>query len=196
MTGRTTNRASGRLQIGLVGVLFLAPLLLAAWLYYDGSLHPAGRSNHGALLQPIVNLEERVPDSPAAELWQDHWLLVYPHDGECGSVCRDALYTLRQSRLMLGNDMHRLVRVFLHGERPPDRVFVDGFLAEHHPGLRIIADEDLGELLAESRPEELPSGGFFLVDPLGNLVMYFSPDLDPGDMVDDIEHLLALSRIG
>jgi hypothetical protein len=27
-------------------------------------------------------------------------------------------------------------------------------------------------------------------------VMYFRPDLDPADMVDDIKHLLRLSRIG
>jgi hypothetical protein len=34
------------------------------------------------------------------------------------------------------------------------------------------------------------------VDPLGNLVMYFPPDLDLRDMVEDIQHLLDLSRIG
>jgi hypothetical protein len=196
LTGATQKSPSGRLQILLVGLLFVVPLIVAAWLYYDGSLRPAGRSNHGAILEPIVNLQDAVPDSPAAELWQDHWLLVYSYDGECGAECRDALYTLRQSRLMLGNDMHRLIRVFLHGELAPDRVFVDEFVAEHHPGLRIVGDEDFGELLAASRPEQLPAGGFFLVDPLGNLVMYFPPDLDPRDMVEDIQHLLDLSRIG
>jgi hypothetical protein len=184
------------MPILLVGLLFVVPLILAAWLYYGGSLRPAGRSNHGAILEPVVNLQEVVPDSPAAELWQDHWLLVYSHDGECGAECRDALYTLRQSRLMLGNDMHRLIRVFLHGELAPDRVFVDEFIAEHHPGLRIIGDGDFGELLAASRPKHLPAGGFFLVDPLGNLVMYFPPNLDPRDMVEDIQHLFDLSRIG
>jgi hypothetical protein len=35
-----------------------------------------------------------------------------------------------------------------------------------------------------------------LIDPLGNLVMYFQPDLDPSQMVDDIKRLLKLSRIG
>jgi hypothetical protein len=102
------------------------------------------------------------------------------------------LYTLRQSRLMLGNDMRRLVRVFLRGELAPDRVFIEG----RHPGLQVIVDPGFGDLLAARRPQRLPAGGFFLVDPLGNLVMYFPPDIDPGDMVDDIQHLLDLSRIG
>ena len=39
-------------------------------------------------------------------------------------------------------------------------------------------------------------GGYYLVDPHGNLVMYFGPDIDPRDMVDDIKRLLKLSRIG
>jgi hypothetical protein len=183
------------MPILLVGLSFVVPLILAAWIYYGGSLRPVGRSNHGAILMPVVNLQDVIPDSPAAELWQDHWLLVYSHDGECKAECRDALYTLRQSRLMLGNDMQRLIRVFLHGELAPDRVF-DEFIAEHHPGLRIVGDGDFGELLAASRPKHLPAGGFFLVDPLGNLVMYFPPDLNPRDMVEDIQHLLDLSRIG
>ena len=34
------------------------------------------------------------------------------------------------------------------------------------------------------------------MDPLGNLVMYFEPETDPRDMVEDIKRLLKLSRIG
>jgi hypothetical protein len=70
------------------------------------------------------------------------------------------------------------------------------FIEEQHPGLRVMQHRQFGELLAASRPQHLAAGGFFLVDPLGNLMMYFPPDLDPGDMVEDIQHLLDLSRIG
>ncbi|HWM29402.1 MAG TPA: hypothetical protein VNQ14_13145 [Woeseiaceae bacterium] len=192
MTDDARKSASGRLQITLIALVFGVPFLLAAWLYYDESLQPSGRTNHGSLLAPIVNLHEAVPDSLAVELSDDHWLLVYANDGECDAQCRDALYALRQSRLMLGNDMRRLTRVFLHGEFAPDRVFIEA----QHPGLRVLQDRSLGDLLASSRPDPLPSGGYFLVDPLGNLVMYFPPDIVPGDMVDDIEHLLDVSRIG
>jgi hypothetical protein len=192
VTESRQKRASGWLQVVLIGLLFGVPLVLAAWLYYGGSFRPAGRTNHGALLEPIVNLAGTIPASSAVRLAEGHWLLVYANDDECGAECRDALYTLRQSRLMLGHDAGRLTRVFLHGELAPDRVF----LQEHHAGLEVVEDPDFADLLATIRPEQLPAGGFFLVDPLGNLVMYFAPDIDPGDMVDDIEHLLDLSRIG
>lgn len=192
MTGQPQTRASGRMQIILIGLAFGVPLLLATWLYYGDSFRPAARTNHGLLLDPIVNVGETVPDSPAVALSDGHWLLVYANDSECGEECRYALYTLRQSRRMLGNDARRLVRVFLHGALAPDRVFIE----EQHPGLEVIEDPDFAELLVSSRPAHTPPGGFFLVDPLGNLVMYFPPDLDPVDMVEDVEHLLDLSRIG
>ena len=192
MTEARQKPGSGWLQLVLIALLFGVPLVLAAWLYYGGSFRPAGRTNHGALLEPIVNLEEAIPNSPALQLSENRWLLVYANDRECRAECRDALYTLRQSRLMLGNDAERLTRVFLRGELAPDRVFLE----EQHPGLQVVEDPGFTDLLATSRPKQLPTGGFFLVDPLGNLVMYFPRDIDPRDMVDDIEHLLDLSRIG
>jgi len=69
-------------------------------------------------------------------------------------------------------------------------------LANEHQGLLALQDPDLTRLLNNKRPTGLATGGYFLVDPLGNLVMYFRPDLDPADMVADIEHLLRLSHIG
>lgn len=186
-----------RIQIILVALLFAGPLLLAAWLYFGGSSwQPMGRTNHGYILEPIVNVDEDAGHAPLSALTdgatEDHWALVYVNEGACDDRCRDALYRLRQSRLMLGNEMNRVVRVFLHGDAAPDRVLLD----DQHRGLITISDSGLGDLLDAKRPDDAVPGGLYLVDPLGNLVMYFSPDLDPGDMVDDIKHLLELSRIG
>lgn len=184
---------SGIKQVALLGLVFVLPLALAAMLYFsDSGLAPAGRTNHGALLEPIVNLEAALPNSPVAGLSDVHWLLIYASEGPCGAGCEDSLYTSRQVRLMLGPDMSRLRRVFLHGQIAPDTVRIE----DEHPDLITIEDEALSDLLDDQRPRELPPDGYFLVDPLGNLVMYFPPDIVPGDMVDDLEHLLDLSRIG
>ena len=119
-------------------------------------------------------------------------MLLYSHDINCDATCRDALYKLRQSRLMLGKEMDRLTRVFLHGNTPPDTVF----LAEEHAGLVTIKDGGLTRLLNNKKPVDLPAKGYYLIDPHGNLVMYFRPDLEPSEMVDDLKRLLKLSRIG
>jgi hypothetical protein len=93
---------------------------------------------------------------------------------------------------MLGKEMDRLARIFLHGESAPDRVL----LADEHAGLKALRDGGLTELLDSLRPLQFSAGGYFLVDPLGNIVLYFSPDIEPSDMVEDIKRLLKLSRIG
>ena len=183
----------GRIQLLLIAAVFLGPLVLAAWLYFNGQeLTPEGRTNNGALLEPIVNLADVLPASQLHAASDGHWALVYADIGTCGEPCELALYTLRQSRLMLGQEMDRLLRIFLHGDTAPDRVL----LAEEHKGLITLQDSSLADLLENKKPTELDAGGYFLIDPLGNLVLYFHPGIDPGAMVEDIEHLLELSRIG
>jgi hypothetical protein len=187
------SRKSARPQLLGIALIFFGPLLLAAWMYYGGHFSPTLRgSNHGALLEPISNIRDLLPDSELLAEGDGRWLLLYANDGVCGEDCRNALYTLRQSRLMLGKRQDRVVRGFLHGDTPPDTVF----LAAEHQGLITAQDVELAQTLHNKKTADLIDGGYFLLDPLGNLVMYFRPDLDPSDMVADIEHLLRLSHIG
>jgi hypothetical protein len=184
---------SARLQLVLIAVVFFGPLLAAAWMYYGGHFYSsANGSNHGALLEPIVNLREALPQSGLLVQGEGRWMLLFANDSYCDEACRDALHTLRQGRLMLGKEQDRLVRGFLHGDTPPDKVF----LAAEHQGLITAQDSRLADLLMKKKPDELADGGYFLLDPLGNLVMYFRPDIAPSDMVADIKHLLRLSHIG
>jgi len=185
------QRTKGRMQFLLIAALFFGPLLFAGWLYYSGdALQPESRANHGALLEPIVNLVDAVPGSVIHD--SRAWRLLYAADGDCGEDCRNALYTLRQARLMLGKEMDRVERVFLHGEQRPDTLLA----AEEHRGLVTLHDAALLAVLVDQKPESLPAGGFYLIDPHGNLVLYFSPEIEPRDMVDDMKRLLKLSRIG
>lgn len=190
MTEKKTTWA--RAQMLLIASVFFGPLAIATWMYYGGHFQPEGRTNHGALLEPIVNIAEEFPGSDLAESGDGYWVLIYGDDGVCAEACEDALYTIRQSQKMLGKEMDRLLRVFLHGESSPDTVM----LADEHAGLIALRDDRLLALLNNKKPAELAGGGYFLVDPLGNLVMYFVPDIIPSDMVGDIKHLLKLSRIG
>jgi cytochrome oxidase Cu insertion factor (SCO1/SenC/PrrC family) len=182
----------GRLQLTLLALVFFGPLILATWLYFSGAgLQPDGRTNHGELLEPIIALPEALPESALLDHVDGRWLLVYVNGGACDDACKQALYTLRQSRLMLGQDMDRMARIFLRAESAPDTVI----LGDKYSGTITLVDDELIALLQAKAPAG-EAGGYYLVDPLGNLVMYFAPELDPAAMVKDIEHLLELSRIG
>jgi hypothetical protein len=190
MTEKKTTWA--RVQMLLIASVFFGPLGFATWMYYGGGLQPTGRTNHGALLVPFVNIAEEMPESGFSKQGDGYWVLIYSDSKECLAQCEEALYTIRQSRKMLGKEMDRLKRVFLHGESPPDTVF----LAAEHAGLITLRDSDLSLLLNSKKPAALAAGGYFLMDPLGNLVMYFEPEIDPSYMVEDIKRLLKLSQIG
>jgi hypothetical protein len=185
------RRKSGRLQLLLIAAVFFGPLLGAAWLYFQGgALQPDERANHGALLEPVVNLHDVVPGSALPD--NRTWLLLYANDGTCEDSCRNALYTVRQSRLMLGKEMDRVERVFLHGDQAPDTLLI----TDEHKGLITLQDAALRTVLDNKKPGTLEAGGYYLIDPHGNLVLYFGPNINPRDMVDDIKRLLKLSRIG
>lgn len=192
----------GRAQLALIAAIFFVPLAAAAWLYYGGQgFQPAGRTNAGHLLQPIINVNDELAATGGAQVTvsdltggasEGNWVLAYRNPGACDENCETALYRMRQSRLMLGRDMTRLVRVFLHGDISPDKVRLEA----EHDGLITTSSSGLDRILDRKRPTDLAPGGLYLIDPLGNLVMYFAAELPPEAMVEDIEHLLDLSRIG
>ena len=143
-------------------------------------------------LVPIVELPAILSNGGNPGETQQAWRLLYMNMAECDAVCASALHRQRQIRLMLGNEMDRVSRLFLHGSTSADKVT----RSDEDAGLITINNNGLAELLEGQRPSEIPAGGIFLIDPLDNLIMYFSPDLAPGDIADDLKHLLELSRIG
>ena len=185
----------GRLQFMLVAALFLGPLVVAMVLYYsDFDWRPSGYSNHGDLLLPVENVIEPPVESATAEALQEIWSLVYVSAEPCGadSTCRERLYTIRQARLMLGKNMDRLQRVFLGSGQALD----PEYLAAEQGGLVVLQDAALTGTLLGATPDGSAADGYYLLDPLGNLVIYFAPDINPRDVVSDIKHLLSLSHIG
>lgn len=191
------SRLTARKQFLLLGLLFVGPMLVATWMYFGGNRwQPLATTNHGRLLEPILNLGDPRDPHPLSELTagqtDNYWVLIYADPAECLETCLGTLNRQSQTRMMLGSDVRRMKRVFLHGAKTPDTVFLN----EHHQGLITINDSGLRDLLDTKRPADLPAGGLYLVDPLGNLVMYFSADLALRDLVDDIKHLLKVSRIG
>ena len=191
--GQARRHEGGRAQLALIAAVFFVPLLAAAWLYFSGDgPQPVGRTNHGALLEPIESLQDLEPTPALAARLDGRWALVYVNRGPFDEDAHSGLYTIRQLRLATGRERDRVQRVFLHGPEAPDTLFV----AERHAGLITTSDDRLADWLVTKSPATLPPGGIFLVDPLGNVVMYFSPTLHPDDMIDDVNRLLKLSRIG
>ncbi len=198
------DRRQRRILIG-VALMFFAPLALSFYLYYGGYWHPGGRVNSGELIDPARPLPAlRLPlAAPASggplqtnpQFLEHKWTLLYVQHGRCDEKCLKALYDTRQVRVALDREMDRVQRVFI-GDG--DCCDLKELLAAH-PDLIAIrtgpADEPLLALLPQPAGA-INSHRVYLIDPLGNLMMFYAADAKPKGMLEDLKRLLRLSSIG
>lgn len=193
----------GRLKLLAIVALFFGPLVVAAlWYGLFPQYAPDSRSNHGHLLDPArplpaVDLPGYQRPAIDGDYFHGKWTLLYVGDGNCEDLCQRRLYYTRQIRTATGRHRHRVQRLYLIAERNavPSRL-----LREAHPQLAIgFLPEDakpLRRTLTANGKEPVGADRVFIIDPLGNVVMYYEPDAAADGMLDDLKHLLRLSRVG
>jgi hypothetical protein len=182
--------------LGLLALLFLAPVALSFYLYYGG-WRATGDVSHGELItpaRPLPKVSLSGPDGAAAPpVFEGKWSLIFAGDGKCDADCRRALYVTRQVRIALNQNMDRVQRVFLYRgdccEEP--------YFSTEQPGL-IARDLDsaAGQELDAALLTMDGAGRIWIADPLGNLVLSYPRDTDPRGMIADLKKLLKLSHIG
>ena len=195
------SRRQRRVLIGLA-LLFFAPLGLAFFLYYGHfAWHPGGRVNAGALIEPPRPLPALVlplldSGNTDPNFLKGKWTLLFAGFGPCAEPCRARLYDTRQVRLALDRDMKRVQRVFI-----ADTDCCDArLLRDEHPDLIMIraspAVVPLLTLLPMDTAGAARSPRVYLIDPLGNLMMFYAAAVKPKGILEDLKRLLRLSSIG
>jgi hypothetical protein len=192
------DRRQRRLLVGLA-ILFFAPIAVSFYLYYGHStLQPLGRVNRGILIEPPRAL-------PEGAIPSGKWTLLYVGSGECAAICQRKLYETRQVRLALDRDLPRVQRVFVASDPCCDAAFLK---AEHPDLLTLRADAErplLAVLPTSSSTSTSTSTStsnaprpdrIYVVDPLGNLFMFYEADAPPKGLLEDMKRLLKLSHIG
>ena len=198
MNSTDENRRKGRWALIGLFALFFGPLLFAmAWYAFAPGYTPPS-TPHGTLIEPPQPLEPFRLESGGGktltlEGLRGQWHLVVFVPERCNEACRQRLYETRQVRDALGEDRSRVRRLVVAGAGRSTRGLED--VLEEHPRLVVMQGDGRGEF-GRQFPVERTSGTVFLVDPNGNLMMRFAPGVPAGDMLDDLEKLLKLSRIG
>lgn len=187
-TGISRESRQRRILIG-VALMFFAPLGVAFLLYYGNAWRPGGRVNHGELIQPPRPL----PDAglPAPYSLQHKWTLLYVQLGSCDELCLKRLYDTRQVRTALDRDMDRVQRILIAEPGCCDMQA----LRKVHPDLISVSRGAALEPLLDLLPSP-DSHRVYLVDPLGNLMMFYAAGSEAKGMLEDMKRLLRLSQIG
>lgn len=190
------NPRRQRLMLLLVLAVCLAPVVASYLLYYV--FPPAGRSNYGDLIEPqrpVPPLRLGTLDGEPYTLdsLKGQWVLLHADQAACGSGCAEKLFMIRQLRTMTGKDRTRIERVWL----VTDEAAVDPRIPPAYEGTVMLRGDR--EQLVRWLP--VPDGAriedfFYVVDPLGNLMMRYPRDADPAKVRKDLGKLLKASRVG
>ena len=196
------SKQKNTLTLIVIVIAFLSPLLLSYWLVsQDQVLESRGSTNHGELItppRPIDNLQ--LLDPVAGQDYQLHgkWNLVYVAD-VCDEPCKESLYRMRQIHIAMDKHSLRVQRVLLMTHADVESLMP--WLNEY-AGQRVITEPGLDKDLLLSR-FELKAGDrplrehrLYIIDPLGNLMMSYEPEIDPRGIMKDLKKLLKASRIG
>jgi hypothetical protein len=186
----------GRLQGLIIMMLFFGPVLAAFMIYFSpGQIRPAGSTAHGELLDPMRTLPPFEFTTVAGEVLDDAWLgskwwLMYFNPNSCEARCLADLASLSKMRVLLSKERDRLgYTLMTTGPRPAD-LDDDGLLVGWPAGT------NGGEVEALMREVSRNDQRLFIVDPRRNLVLRYPVAAEPGGVLEDVERLLKLSRIG
>src|SRR5262249_1013953 len=120
------------------------------------------------------------------------WWMVYITD-QCDATCIKYLYYMRQIRQATGKNRDRVERALLMATSEKLSPELHQLLTKDYPGTQVFwaQPHDLQKLRLAFKP-----GSLYLVDPLGNIMMYYSQNIAPKGILKDLEHLLKVSQIG
>jgi len=197
---------SSRQGLVLLLLIFLAPTFVAWVMHHsgEGGWQPSGTTNRGTLVHPARPLslpaEILAGDAPLNDYLQGKWTLLYFGDADCDAVCNTNLYNMRQVRIAQNEEMRRVQRLFLlRSETIPGALA--SLLEQEYSNMTVtrVTVEQARQIAPDFLIDGVSMQGaerVYIIDPLGNLMMYYPPGADPGGMLKDLQKLLKYSKIG
>ncbi len=190
-------RRTGRWKLFAVLLVCAAPMILSYLTYYV--IKPTGRTNYGTLIdprsRPIPAMASTTLDGrpETLEQYAGKWIMLKVGGGECLEACQKQLFAMRQWRTMQGKNMDRVERVWLVTDNQP----LDTMTIRQYDGMHLLrAPKEAVDKWLPADKGTQPSDHIYLIDPLGNLMMRFPVNPDPGKVHKDIAKLLKASAIG
>ncbi|MFT5395111.1 MAG: hypothetical protein ACI85N_000292 [Gammaproteobacteria bacterium] len=196
-------KKSNRLTIILVVVMFVSPLVLSWYVFnYTDFLEMRGMSNKGDLIEPARPLGDLALIDPLNDERKDslfgEWNLVYV-TATCDKQCMDNVYLMRQIHASMDKHSLRVQKVLLLTNQSASELkekLVE-FKGQQVINAGLI---NINEMIEKFRLNEaddpLKMNRIYIVDPLGNLMMSYEPNVNPRDIYKDLKKLLRGSRIG
>jgi len=183
-----------------VVIAFVAPVIAAYSLYFL-DIKPPSYNNKGELLSPIIDVEslaftnDKNEKMTRDEVTEHKWHMMYFSGADCNEACDKVLHKIRQVNIATGKNAYRLRRLIVHLEKAGPEF--QSLINEKYPDvIRVNGDSKTIKAAFEKTNINLHANEIYLMDPLGNIMMRFTQEQPPKDILHDLNKLFKVSQIG
>ncbi len=189
---------AGRKSFLWLIAVFVAPIILGTLLFFNLEKlgFEKGAVNYGTLIQPAFPAQMHdlmQDDKPAVreDTIAKKWTMLYIEPDKCDQACTTKLKLIKRVRLLMNEQMRRVRTVFVSNKEVGALISANDF-----PHL-VLAHVDMESSTFLKQYPNLNQTPIYLLDPLGNLMMYYpqeNPDIKK--MIKDLLKLLKYSHLG
>lgn len=183
--------------------VFVTPILLGTLLFFNLERlgFEKGSVNYGTLVQPAfpAQVHDLMLDNKTAlreTTLAKKWTMLYIEPEECDKACLARLLLIKRVRILMNEQMRRVRTVLVSSEE------VSALISKkENPDLVLtqldMSPANIGVSSFIKQYPELDKTPIYLLDPMGNLMMYY-PQVDPDakKMIKDLQKLLKYSHLG
>jgi len=216
MTPETKNK----LKLTFLLLITALPVTLATVSFQSAfeNGEVAATTNNGHLINPpadisaldmrdgdgnpvFISFEEEIATLDATEEYEiKPWLMVFVTAQQCDDMCKDRVHYLQQLHIALGKNIQRVRRYYLNAAGESLDTETARLFREDFPSMG-IAYGDASKL--ESNMSQVgvnlslsDQNYVLLIDPVGNVMMYYTEEQSAEEIMADLETLLKYSSLG
>ena len=189
------------LQLWILVAVFALPLIAGWLLHFNPQWLPQGRSNHGVLVEPPLNMQPFILQTAANQEFdwsslEGQWTLTVLAEGVCDEQCMEQLVKVRQIRRALAAERQRVERLLIMLPDAAGKLELPSLGGLEGTRLAIATASDKPALqdafVAEQRQIK---NSLFIIDPSLDLMMaHYLSLITEKQILQDLERLLKASK--
>ena len=183
-------------------LIFLTPIIVitVSTVWYYSGYGPEEKVNYGRLLSDPIDVGtldlELDYQNLNVDSMERKWMLVHFINDACLESCADLIYVARQVNVLLARQQTRVKRYIAAPIEVKPKL--ENFFTTYQD-LNFIEVKDQSTTIQEFKkngidPFDQPN--MFVIDPIGNIILHYSGEVDGKKLLADLKKLLGASKIG
>jgi len=184
----------------IMGIPLLGIALTTAFYFYVTSQGiQLGTQNQGTLIRPPQQLTTmlQLDDQGQPINWyqgESIWAMMVIGSEQCDTQCERKLYLVRQIHTMLGSNSPRVKMVYVNKDAQLTEQ-TQKLLQTEYARFEVVQANDalLNAWSAGTKDPKIASANFYLIDPAGWIMMYYTDEQNYKAIIKDLKFLLKNS---